>query len=148
MRTIIPMIDALDGQIIHALQLSPRASFRLIADTVDAAEQTVARRYHRLRRDGALRVVGLLNPRVHGDAQWVVRVHAGPDDIPRLAEALVRRPEVTHANILSGWSELVCVVRAPLAEGPDGLLGRLPRPRLPGFRLPGMRIPRGVGDTG
>lgn len=127
MRTVIRMIDALDGQIIHALQISPRASFRLIADTVDAPEQTVARRYHRLRRDGALRVVGLLNPRVHGHAQWVVRVHAKPDDIPRLAEALVRRPEVTHANILSGWSELVFVVRAPLTEGADGLLGRLPR---------------------
>lgn len=127
LRSIIRMIDALDGQIIHALQLSPRASFRLIADTVDAPEQTVARRYHRLQRDGTLRVVGLLNPSVHGDAQWVVRVHAKPDDIPRLAEALVRRPEVTHANILSGWSELVCVVRAPLAEGPDGLLRRLPR---------------------
>lgn len=121
------MIDALDGQIIHALQISPRASFRLIADTVDTPEQTIARRYHRLRRDGALRVVGLVNPRVHGDAQWVVRVHAKPDDIPRLAEALIRRPEVTHANILSGWSELVCVVRAPLAEGSDGLLQRLPR---------------------
>ncbi|WP_242455925.1 Lrp/AsnC family transcriptional regulator [Mycolicibacterium sp. P1-18] len=121
------MIDALDGHIIHALQLSPRASFRLIADTVDAPEQTVARRYHRLRRDGALRVVGVPNPRVHGDAQWVVRVHAKPDDMPRLVDALVRRPEVTHANILSGWSELVCVVRAPLTEGPDGLLGRLPR---------------------
>lgn len=121
------MIDELDGQIIHSLQISPRASFRLIADTVGAPEQTVARRYHRLRRDGAMRVVGLLNPRVHGDAQWVVRVHAKPDDIPRLAEALVRRPEVTHANVLSGWSELVCVVRAPLAEGSEGLLRQLPR---------------------
>ncbi|MET0452963.1 MAG: Lrp/AsnC family transcriptional regulator [Mycobacterium sp.] len=121
------MIDELDGKIIHALQISPRASFRLIADTIDAPEQTVARRYHRLRRDGALRVVGLLDPRVHGDAQWVVRVHAKPDDIPRLAEALVRRPEVTHANILSGWTELVCVIRAPLAEGSEGLLQRLPR---------------------
>jgi len=127
MRTVIRMIDALDGQIVHALQISPRASFRLIAETVAAPEQTVARRYHRLRRDGALRVVGLLNPRVHGDAQWVVRIHAKPDDIPRLADALVRRPEVTHANILSGWSELVCVVRAPLTEGSDGLLQRLPR---------------------
>ena len=35
------MIDEIDGQIIHALQLSPRASFRLIADTVGAQEQTV-----------------------------------------------------------------------------------------------------------
>lgn len=121
------MIDELDGKIIHSLQISPRASFRLIADTVGATEQTVARRYHRLRRDGTLRVIGLPNPRVHGEAQWVVRLHAKPDDIPRLARALVQRPEVTHANILSGWSELVCVVRAALAEGPDGLLQRLPR---------------------
>ncbi|MDT5069941.1 MAG: hypothetical protein QOK02_6096 [Mycobacterium sp.] len=121
------MIDELDGQIIHSLQIFPRASFRLIADTVGAGEQTVARRYHRLRRDGALRVVGLIDPRVYGDAQWVVRVQAKPDDIPRLAEALVRRPEVTHANILSGWSELVCVVRAPIADGPDGLMRQLPR---------------------
>jgi DNA-binding Lrp family transcriptional regulator len=124
---LIIMLDALDGTILHALQLSPRAPFRLIADTVGAPEQTVARRYHRLRRDGALRVVGVLNPQVHGDAQWLVRVHAKPDDLARLAEALVRRDDVTHANILSGWSELVCVVRAPLGEGSDGLLRRLPR---------------------
>jgi len=127
MRRLIVVIDVLDGQIIHALQVSPRASFRLIAEVVDAPEQTVARRYHRLRRDGTVRVVGLPDPRVHGDAQWLVRVKAKPDDMPRLSEALIRRPEVTHANILSGWSELVCTIRAPLAEGSDGLLRRLPR---------------------
>lgn len=47
-------------------------------------------------------MVGLLNPRGHGDAPWVVRVRAKPDDISRLADALIRRPEVTHANILWG----------------------------------------------
>jgi DNA-binding Lrp family transcriptional regulator len=121
------MTDPLDGQIIHALQISPKSSFRHIADVIGASEQTVARRYHRMRRDGVMRVVGLLDPQVHGDAQWVVRIHAKPDDIPRLAEALVHRPEVTHANILSGWTELVCVVRAPIAGGSDALLRRLPR---------------------
>ncbi|MCV7015462.1 Lrp/AsnC family transcriptional regulator [Mycolicibacterium madagascariense] len=121
------MFDALDGTILHALQLWPRVPFRVIADTVGAPEQTVARRYHRLRRDGVLRVVGVVDPQLHGDARWLVRVHAKPDDLARLAEALVRRDDVTHANILSGWSELVCVVRAPLGEGSDGLLRRLPR---------------------
>ncbi|WP_231991403.1 Lrp/AsnC family transcriptional regulator, partial [Mycobacterium sp. E1214] len=121
------MMEPLDGQIVHALQVSPRESFRRIADVLSAPEQTVARRYRKLRRDGVLRVVGVVNPLVYSECQWVVRLHAKPDDLPRLAEALIRRPEVTHANVLSGWTELVCVVRAPLAESSDGLLQRLPR---------------------
>jgi len=121
------VLDALDGQILHALQLSPRVSFRRIADVVDAPEQAVARRYRKLHRAGVVRVIGLTNPQVYGECQWLVRVHAKPDDVPRLAEALVRRPEVTHANVLSGWTELVCIVRAPLGETKDGLLQRLPR---------------------
>jgi DNA-binding Lrp family transcriptional regulator len=121
------MLDSLDGQILHALQLSPRAPFRRIADVVDAPEQTVARRYRKMRRDGLVRVIGVVDPNVYGECQWVVRLRARPDDLPRLADALVRRPEVTHANVLSGWTELVCVVRAPLREGRDGLLQRLPR---------------------
>jgi DNA-binding Lrp family transcriptional regulator len=121
-------MDALDAQILHALELSPRVPFRRIAAAVSVSEQTVARRYHRLRRDGVVRVVGLVNPRVHGDAQWVARIHAKPDRIPQLADALVRRSEVTHANILSGWTELVCVIRAPLGETRESLLlQQLPR---------------------
>lgn len=120
-------MEALDGHILHALQLSPRAPFRRIAEVVGAGEQTVARRYRALRRDGVLRPVGVVNPRVYGECQWIVRVHAKPDDLLRLAEALVRRPDVTHANVLSGGTELVCVVRAPLDDAEAGLLHRLPR---------------------
>ncbi|WP_458317701.1 Lrp/AsnC family transcriptional regulator [Mycolicibacterium brisbanense] len=120
-------MDALDGEILHALQIAPRASFRRIAEIVGAGEQTVARRYRALCRDGVLRVVGVVNPRVYGECQWIVRIHAKPDDLPRLADALVRRPEVTHANVLSGGTELVCVVRAPIGDSGDGLLQRLPR---------------------
>jgi DNA-binding Lrp family transcriptional regulator len=127
LRRVSVVLDALDGKILHSLQLSPRASFRRIADVVDAPEQAVARRYRKLHRAGVVRVIGLLNPQVYGDSQWVVRVRAKPDDLPRLAEALVRRPEVTHANVLSGSTELVCIVRAPLGETKDSILQRLPR---------------------
>jgi DNA-binding Lrp family transcriptional regulator len=74
-----------------------------------------------------LRVIGVVNPRVYGECQWIVRLHARPNDLPRLADALVRRPEVTHANVLSGGTELVCVVRAPTGDAGDGLLHHLPR---------------------
>lgn len=127
MRSVFVVLDALDGKILHALQLAPRVSFRRIAEVVDAPEQAIARRYRRLHRDGIVRVIGLISPQVYGNSQWVVRVRAKPDDLPRLAEALVRRPEVTHANVLSGWTELVCIVRAPLGETKDSILQRLPR---------------------
>ena len=120
-------MDAIDGQILHALQIAPRVPFRRIADIIGVDEQTVARRYRALRRDGALRVVGVVNPGVYGECQWIVRVHAKPDDLLRLAEALVRRAEVTHANVLSGGTELVCVIRARVSDAGDGLLNRLPR---------------------
>lgn len=124
---VFDVIDAVDGKILHALQLSPRVSFRRIAEVIDESEQTVARRYRKLHRNGVVRVIGLVNPQVYGECQWAVRVHARPDDLPRLAEALVRRPEVTHANVLSGWTELVCIIRAPIGETKDSILQRLPR---------------------
>lgn len=127
-RTLFFMIDELDAQILHALQLCPRVSFRRLATVLGASEQTVARRYHRLRRDGAVRVVGLQNPWTDRDAYWVCRIHAKPDRISQLADALVRREDVAHAHILSGWTELVCIIRAPLGEDrEDTVLQRLPR---------------------
>lgn len=118
-------MDELDGQILHALQLAPRVSFRRIAAVVGAGEQTVARRYHRLRRDGVVRVVGLENRWLNGEASWVCRMRAAPDRIQKLADALVRRPEVSHANVLAGWTDLVCVIRAPLGDGRAELLPQL-----------------------
>ncbi len=113
-------MEAVDRHILHALQVAPRASFRHIAEVIGVGEQTVARRYRALRRDGVLRVVGVVNPRVYGECQWIVRVRAKPADLPRLAEALVRRPDVTHVNALSGGTELVCVARAPIGDAGDG----------------------------
>jgi DNA-binding Lrp family transcriptional regulator len=121
------MLERVDAQLVHALQLSPRAAFRDIADVIGVPERTIARRYHRLRSDGLLRVVGLVDPRVRGEQRWVVRVRCEPDDLPRLADALTLRPEVTHVNVLSGWTELMCVIRAPIAEPREGLMRRLPR---------------------
>lgn len=121
------VIDQLDAQILHALQLAPRVSFRRIATVVGASEQTVARRYHRLRRDGVMRVVGLENRWTDGEATWVCRIRAAPGRIAQLADSLVRRKDVTHANVLAGWTDLVCVIRAPVVDPRENLLQLLPR---------------------
>ncbi|BBB02001.1 putative transcriptional regulator [Actinacidiphila reveromycinica] len=122
------MTDDTDRRIIHSLRCAPRAAFRRISEVIGASEQTVARRYNALRRDGVLRVVGRVNPAVDGQVEWVARLHCRPGRVDPLAESLARRPEITYASIASGGSEIICIVRSPSGERrEDLLLSRLPQ---------------------
>ncbi|MEV0918286.1 Lrp/AsnC family transcriptional regulator [Streptomyces sp. NPDC049967] len=122
------MMDAVDMQILRTLQCAPRAPFRLIGEVNGVSEQTAARRYHALRRSGVMRVVGLVDPAVYGEARWVARIRCRPDRVGPLADALTRRPDIAYASIASGGSEIICVIRSPLdAQREDMLLQQLPR---------------------
>ncbi|WP_405736941.1 Lrp/AsnC family transcriptional regulator [Streptomyces sp. NBC_01537] len=115
-------------KILHALLCAPRAPFRRIGEVVGVSEQTAARRYHALRRSGVVRVAGLVNPSVYGQAQWVARIRCRPDRVGPLADALVRRPDIAYANLASGGSEIICVISSPVeAERDDMLLRQLPK---------------------
>lgn len=122
------MIDEVDGKILRALQCAPRASFRLIGEVAGVSEQTAARRFHALRRSGVMRVVGLVDPAVHGDARWVARIRCRPDRVGPLADALARRPDIAYAGLASGGSEIICVISAPVhVTRDDVLLRQLPQ---------------------
>src|ERR1700761_281090 len=56
------MSDPLDVQLVYALQLDGRAPFSVIGDVLGVPDQTIARRYNRLRSSGLLRVRGLVEP--------------------------------------------------------------------------------------
>ncbi|WP_037870392.1 Lrp/AsnC family transcriptional regulator [Streptomyces sp. SPB074] len=107
------MADTLDSHILHALHVAPRAPFRLVGEVVGASEQTVARRFRAMRRAGMVRVVGLVDPAVHGLAASVVRISLRPDRLDALADAVTRLPEVSFANITFGGSEIVCSLETP-----------------------------------
>ncbi|MDX6390245.1 MAG: hypothetical protein QOJ73_1308 [Streptosporangiaceae bacterium] len=121
------MLDRLDRQLIHALQADPRAPFSRIADVLDVSEQTVARRYRRLRGGGILRVVGAVDPQRIGLADWLVRVGCRPGGAGRLADALARRDDVSWVMLSSGGSEVACLIRSRSQQQRDDLmLQRLP----------------------
>jgi DNA-binding Lrp family transcriptional regulator len=122
------MAEDVDGKILRALQCAPRASFRLIGEVAGVSEQTAARRFHTLRRAGVMRVVGLVDPAVHGDARWVARIRCRPDRVGPLADALARRPDIAYAGLASGGSEIICVISAPVhVPRDDVLLRQLPK---------------------
>jgi DNA-binding Lrp family transcriptional regulator len=121
------VIDLLDRQLIRALQLDPRVPFSRIAEVLGVSEQTVARRYRRLRGDGYLRVMGLVSPRAVGATEWLVRIGCRPGGGRRLADALARREDVSWVTLSSGGSEIVCLVRSLNRQQSDELLlQRLP----------------------
>ena len=121
------MVDDVDRKILRALQCAPRASFRLIGEVAGVSEQTVARRYHALRRDGVMRVAGLVNPAVYGESRWVARIRCRPDRVGPLADVLTRRPDITYVGLDSGGSEIICVIQSPVEARDDMLLRQLPR---------------------
>jgi DNA-binding Lrp family transcriptional regulator len=121
------VIDDLDRQIIRALQVDPRAGFSVIGEVLGVSEQTVARRFRRMRADGLLRVIGMVDPRHLGQSEWIVRVTCRPGGTRPLADALARRDDVSWVTLSAGGSEIDCSVRSLSDEQRDDLLlQRLP----------------------
>lgn len=125
---VMTELDVLDLRLAHALQIDGRASFTRIAAVLGVSDQTVARRYARLRSSRALRVVGLTDSEITGDMEWYVRVRATPDAAQAIARALVARPDTSWVMLLAGGTEILCTVRTGSGQqGDDLLLSALPR---------------------
>ena len=121
-------LDALDRALVHALQIDGRAPFRRIAETLEVSDQTVARRYARLRSVQALRVTGVSDAAAAGEVQWMVRAGCAPDAAAEIADALARRPDTSWITLNSGGTEIVCSLQAPDSAAADEmLLGKLSR---------------------
>ncbi len=126
--TAAAAFDELDLRLIHALQVDGRAPFSRIAEVLGVSDQTVARRYTRHRGSGALRVLGLTEPRALGAVEWLVRVQCAPDAALPVAEALARRPDTSWVGLMSGGTEISAICRSASSEHSDALLlQKLPR---------------------
>ncbi|MFD0363133.1 Lrp/AsnC family transcriptional regulator [Nocardia sp. GCM10030253] len=106
-------LDALDLQLLHALQIDGRASFSRIAEVLGVSDRTVARRYERLRAAGKLRVTGATDSDRSGAAEWVVRMRVLPHGTDALAHSLARRPDTAWVTTMSSGTEIACVFRVP-----------------------------------
>ncbi|GAB3912040.1 transcriptional regulator [Microlunatus endophyticus] len=117
-----------DLRLIRALQMAPRASFARLAAVLGMHERTVSRRYSALRRQGMIRIFGLVNPMALGQQAWNVRVRCRPDASTSIATALAKRPDVAWVGISGAGSEVSFAVRSLSAESRELLLTRsLPR---------------------
>lgn len=118
----LPEFDGLDRQLLQALQINGRAPFSRIAEVLGVSDQTIARRYGRLRSAGSLQVLGMTDPAVLGEVAWFVRVNCAPDVASAVAEALARRDDTTWVSLTSGGTEIACIARAGADQDSNALL--------------------------
>jgi DNA-binding Lrp family transcriptional regulator len=123
-------LDEVDRQLVHALMLAPRASFRQLAGVLDVSDQTVARRYRRLAETAGLRVFGLIHAPRAGWVNWLVRLQTAPGSAQRIADSLAQRPDTHWVRLYSGGAELVFSLQARSPEQRNTLFLR----GLPGSR--------------
>ncbi|MFB6436095.1 Lrp/AsnC family transcriptional regulator [Streptomyces sp. NPDC056411] len=123
------MLDVVGRGLLQALQIDGRVPFSLVGEVLGVSDQTVARRYARLRAEARVRVLGAVWPQAVGRQLWVVRVRCVPEAAVGLARALARQAETSWVQIASGGAEIFCMVEArldaPVEE--SALLSRLPR---------------------
>jgi len=103
--------DAIDWALLESLSYAPRAPFNMLADVLGTSDQTIARRYRRLREMAALRVSGRLDIGRLGATRWFVRLQCMPDVASGVASALASRHDTSWVHLVSGGTEVTCVVR-------------------------------------
>lgn len=124
------VFDLLDQRLVQALMVDGRAAFSRIAAVLGTTDQTVIRRYRRLRGAGLLRVLGLPEGERVGLYESRLRIQCVPGAAVAIAEALARRPDTGWVKIFSGGTEVGCLVSSRTREDHEALLLRkLPRTR-------------------
>ncbi|MEU6258510.1 Lrp/AsnC family transcriptional regulator [Streptomyces sp. NPDC047043] len=115
-------LDKLDLKLLQALQLDGRAPFNRIAEVLGVSDQTVARRFRRLRSAVHLRVLGITDESRLGRSTWLLRLCCTPDTAEQLADALARRSDTAYVSVISGGTEVMCAMKPRTRQARDELL--------------------------
>ncbi|HEY3562147.1 MAG TPA: Lrp/AsnC family transcriptional regulator [Kribbella sp.] len=121
------MLDEADLALVDALQLNPRASWASLADALELAPITLARRWQRLVDDGTAWVTVALSDRQMRGA--VLELSCRPGAARAVALELAELPHVSTVGVTTGRFQVFALVLAPsLAAIADVLVRSLPVP--------------------
>ena len=116
------VLDALERQIVAALQLDPRCPWRKMAAVLGEAERTVARRGSQLLESGAVAVVGV-RPQ---PAAVLIEMRCTPGTVRAAAQALAQRSDTTFVYTTTGAGDCVAEILTEPGRLGDVLSDELP----------------------
>jgi Lrp/AsnC family transcriptional regulator for asnA, asnC and gidA len=112
-------MDEMDRAIIACLQYDGRMPFTVIADQIGVSEGTVRNRVGRLRREGILQIVGVVDPHLlRLRATAIVGVVVQPARLEVAARQIATFKEVSYLIMTSGAFNLLVEI---LCEDTDHL---------------------------
>ncbi|WP_377273539.1 Lrp/AsnC family transcriptional regulator [Peterkaempfera sp. SMS 1(5)a] len=141
-------VDEADLELIHALQVDPRATWTTLGKVLRAAPVTVARRWQRLQNSGLAWVTCVAGPAAHGDfCMAYAEIACHPGRLAEVSSALAAEPAVRYVHHLTGDHGLLVVFALPspaaVSDHVHALLDPLPgvrdyrlQIRTTGFREP------------
>ena len=104
-------MDDIDRAIITCLQYDGRMPFTTIADQIGVSEGTVRNRVARLRREGILQVVGVVDPHLLSlRATAIVGVVVQPAYLEAAAQEITSFEEASYLVMTSGTFDLLIEV--------------------------------------
>jgi DNA-binding Lrp family transcriptional regulator len=125
----IDQLDELDYLLIHALQIAPRASWKLVGDVLGVSPVTASRRWDRLAAGGHAWVTAYCaSPLMQTMPYALATVSCAAGSVLRVAEALIDDPHAVTVSHAVGTSDLlVAIWISDLNLLSRYLLGRLNR---------------------
>ena len=135
-------LRGLDAQLVHALQIAPRASWQTVAPVLGIDPVTAARRWSRLERSGLAWVTAYPGVRpLSRMCVAFVEIDCVAGSVESVSDTLVQLPQVATVEHMAGGRDLVITVFVPgLADLSDLLLRRI-------ARLPGVNATRAAIAT-
>lgn len=128
-------LDALDRDIISALQIDGRRPYSQIARDLETSESSVRYRVRQLEDAGIIQVVGIADPlRIGFDLMALIGVDVAPGAMHSVADAMAQLPETSYVAVTAGtfdlFVEVICRDTAHFSDlltvrihAIDGVLG-------------------------
>ncbi|MED1914611.1 Lrp/AsnC family transcriptional regulator [Bacillus thuringiensis] len=106
-RSLYPDLDDIDYGIIRALQANARLPFTQIAKDLGVTEKTIRMRVQQLQDEGALSLVGIVNPVKAGfHVQAMIQVAVDAEKLDDVVSALTDTVEIRLIVLTSGEYQL------------------------------------------
>lgn len=110
-------LDATDRQILRLLRDDARRPNAEIARAVGVSEPTVRKRIERLRQNGVMRIIGLLDPAATGFPVYaMILIEVEPGMVRDVGGRLAAMDRVANVSYITGRSQVWCEAMLPSNE--------------------------------
>ena len=126
LRTVSPLLDAVNVRLLRELQENPRLSMSALARRVNMSAPAVTERVKRLEDAGVIAGFRMeIDPNALGLPLTVyVRIRPAPGQLPKVTELAERTPEVVECHRITGEDCFLLKVHVPRVDDLEEILDR------------------------